>query len=101
MNGRTLRAAFRRLFAHYGPQGWWPAETPFEVMVGAVLTQNTTWSNVERAIAGLREGGALHPERILALPSPLWPKPCGHRGISGSRPNGCGACAGGIWGGAV
>ena len=48
MNGRTLRAIFRRLFAHYGPQGWWPAETPFEVMVGAVLTQNTAWSNVEK-----------------------------------------------------
>jgi endonuclease III related protein len=48
MNGRTLRAVFRRLFAHYGPQAWWPAETSFEVMVGAVLTQNTAWSNVER-----------------------------------------------------
>ena len=46
------------------------AETPFEVMVGAVLTQNTAWLNVERAIAGLRTGGALDPERILALPSP-------------------------------
>jgi endonuclease-3 related protein len=66
-NGRTLRAVFRRLFAHYG---WWPAETSFEVMVGAVLTQNTAWSNVERAIARLRAGGALDPQRILTLPSP-------------------------------
>ncbi len=70
MNGRTLRAVFRRLYAHYGPQGWWPAETSFEMMVGAVLTQNTAWSNVERAIAGLRAAGALDPKHILALPSP-------------------------------
>ena len=63
----TLRQLYRRLFDRYGPQGWWPAETPFEVMVGAVLTQNAAWSNVERAIANLKAVDLLDPEAILAL----------------------------------
>ena len=45
---------YARLLAAYGAQDWWPAETPFEVMVGAVLTQNTTWIQVERFIERLR-----------------------------------------------
>jgi endonuclease-3 related protein len=51
-----------------GPQRWWPAETPFEVMVGAILTQNTAWTNVEKAIANIRSAGALSPEAIHAMP---------------------------------
>jgi len=51
------------LFERYGDLNWWPAETPYEVIVGAVLTQNTTWTNVEKAIAGFN--GDLHPELIL------------------------------------
>ncbi len=47
------------LLAHWGPQHWWPGETPFEVMVGAILTQNTAWTNVERAMANLRAAEAL------------------------------------------
>jgi endonuclease-3 related protein len=50
---------YRLLLAHYGPQGWWPGDTPFEIAVGAILTQNTAWSNVEKAIANLRRAGAL------------------------------------------
>ena len=50
---------YTRLFAAYGPQGWWPGETPFEIAVGAVLTQNTAWANVEKAIANLKRAGAL------------------------------------------
>lgn len=61
-------AVYRRLFAALGPQHWWPAETPLEVMVGAVLVQNTAWANVERAIDNLRAAGALDPQRIVALP---------------------------------
>ncbi len=53
---------------HYGPQRWWPAETPFEVMVGAVLTQNTAWTNVARAIANLRARRWLDAEAILSAP---------------------------------
>ena len=46
---------------------WWPAETPFEVMVGAILTQNTNWKNVEKAIANLKNEGMLDPQKILAI----------------------------------
>jgi endonuclease-3 related protein len=54
------------LLARFGPQHWWPGETPFEVMVGAVLTQNTAWSNVEKAIGRLKETDTLNCNAILA-----------------------------------
>jgi endonuclease-3 related protein len=56
-----------RLLATFGPQAWWPGETPFEVIVGAVLVQNTAWRNVERAIANLREAGVMSPRALYAL----------------------------------
>lgn len=59
---------YRQLFEAYGPQDWWPAETPFEVMLGAVLTQNTAWRNVESAIDNLRQASLLSPAAILACP---------------------------------
>jgi endonuclease-3 related protein len=65
--GRLL-TTFEALRADHGPQHWWPAETPFEVMVGAVLTQNTAWVNVERGLARLTALTALAPESILELP---------------------------------
>lgn len=54
-----LLELYNRLFKAYGPQHWWPAETPFEVMVGAVLTQNTAWINVEKAIYNLKAADKL------------------------------------------
>jgi endonuclease-3 related protein len=57
---------YGRLYKRYGPQFWWPARTPFEVMVGAVLTQNTAWTNVEQAIGNLRRFRLLDPRRLLA-----------------------------------
>jgi endonuclease-3 related protein len=51
-----------------GPQSWWPGETPFEVCVGAILTQNTAWTNVEKAIANLKSRGVLEPRAMDALP---------------------------------
>ena len=63
----SLKTLYRRLFDHYGPQHWWPADSPFEVMVGAVLTQNTAWINVERAIDKLRSAGLLDPEAMAGL----------------------------------
>ncbi len=66
---KSLRTVYERLLAAYGPQRWWPGETPFEVMVGAVLTQNTAWRNVERAIANLKAAGELEAAHIAALPS--------------------------------
>lgn len=62
--GRRLLRLFERLLGHFGPQGWWPAETPWEVMVGAILTQNTAWTNVERAINNLKEADMLSIEAI-------------------------------------
>src|ERR1035438_10126582 len=52
----------------YGPQYWWPAETPFEVILGAYLTQNTAWKAVERSLANLRAAGALTVDGLRALP---------------------------------
>ncbi len=64
MTGHTLRAIYRRLSKHYGPTGWWPGDTAFEVAVGAILTQNTAWTNVEKAIANLKRERLLSPKRI-------------------------------------
>ncbi|MFO7650481.1 MAG: endonuclease III domain-containing protein [bacterium] len=66
----ALKRIFDRLLAAYGHQHWWPADSPFEVCVGAVLTQNTAWPNVERAIANLKAAGRLDPARLLALTEP-------------------------------
>ncbi|MGV1100748.1 endonuclease III domain-containing protein [Thiovibrio sp. JS02] len=56
------------LFAHFGPQHWWPGDDPFEVMIGAVLTQNTSWRNVSTAIAALKEEQLLSFAAMEALP---------------------------------
>jgi endonuclease III related protein len=63
----TWQEIHDRLLSHFGPQHWWPGDTPFEVMVGAVLTQNTAWSNVEKAIGQLKTARALACAPILAL----------------------------------
>jgi len=65
--GERLTAFYDALFESFGPQGWWPGRTRFEVIVGAILTQNTSWSNVERAIGNLRAGRLLNPEKLHAL----------------------------------
>ncbi|MBN1342666.1 MAG: endonuclease III domain-containing protein [Phycisphaerae bacterium] len=61
---RTLREFHDALLAAYGPRHWWPGETRTEIMVGAVLTQNTNWTNVERAIANLKSADALDWHRL-------------------------------------
>jgi len=63
-----LSRLYERLLAHYGEQHWWPAETPFEMIVGAYLTQNTSWRNVELALANLRRAGKLSVDGIRSLP---------------------------------
>ena len=62
-----LLKIYNILFKHFGPQAWWPAETPFEVIVGAILTQNTNWKNVEKAIANLKAHKLLSPKAILEI----------------------------------
>src|SRR6516162_2597979 len=64
---RQLRRAYRLMLAHFGHQHWWPGETPFEVCVGAILTQNTNWTNVARAITRLKDAGLLQPRPLYAL----------------------------------
>ncbi len=64
MTPSRLRRVYGRLFAAYGPRHWWPGDSPFEIMVGAVLTQNTAWVNVERAIDNLKRARLLGPRGI-------------------------------------
>jgi len=64
----TLDAIYQCLYDAYGPQNWWPADSPFEVMVGAVLVQNTAWKNVSRAIENLRDADLLTPKALYEVP---------------------------------
>jgi endonuclease III related protein len=63
-----IRTFYQTMLAAYGPQGWWPAQTAFEMIVGAILTQNTSWKNVERAIENLKREGLLTPAALHAMP---------------------------------
>ncbi|MGB0723638.1 MAG: endonuclease III domain-containing protein [Gammaproteobacteria bacterium] len=85
---RRLHDIHARLLAHRGARHWWPADTPFEIMVGAILTQNTAWRNVERAIANLKAADALSPEAILAAPPETladWLRPSGYFNVKARR----------------
>lgn len=64
----ALRRAYRLMRARFGHLHWWPGDTPFEVCIGAILTQNTSWTNVERAIANLKAARVLEPNALFALP---------------------------------
>jgi endonuclease III related protein len=65
---RTLTDIYRRLYKAYGPQHWWPADEPFEVIVGAVLTQSAAWANVEKAIENLKKAKYLSPAALRRIP---------------------------------
>lgn len=67
MSRQKLMDIYERLYRHYGPQGWWPGQTPFETVVGAILTQNTNWKNVEKALANLTARTPLSPESLHAM----------------------------------
>ncbi|MGE5591434.1 MAG: hypothetical protein ACM3ZA_12590 [Bacillota bacterium] len=74
-------AIYNRLYGWLGERHWWPAETPFEVMVGAILTQNVTWRNAEKGIANLRAAGLLDPAALhRAAEEELYPliRPTGY-----------------------
>jgi len=68
MTGRLLDV-YHRLLKHYGPQHWWPADSPFEVIIGAILTQSAAWSNVEKAINNLKSKEALSVAALRRLPA--------------------------------
>jgi len=65
---RSLLNVYHQLMVYYGPQSWWPALEPFEVIVGAILTQSAAWANVEKAIDNLKAAGTLSPEALRRLP---------------------------------
>lgn len=64
---KQLLNIYEGLYKHFGPQGWWPANSAFEVVVGAILTQNTSWTNVERAIANLKKGHSLTFQKMRRI----------------------------------
>ena len=67
--GDTLMEYYLKLYDHYGPQGWWPGDGPLETIVGAILTQFTSWLNVERALDNLKSAGAMSVEALRDIPT--------------------------------
>ena len=67
--GDTLMEYYLKLYDHYGPQGWWPGDGPLETIVGAILTQFTSWRNVERALDNLKSAGAMSVEALRDIPT--------------------------------
>jgi endonuclease III-like uncharacterized protein len=65
---RSLLHLYNQLLEHFGPRHWWPADHPWEMMLGAILVQNTAWTNVEKAIASLKSAKALSVKKIAAMP---------------------------------
>ena len=85
---RTLLDIYRRLYTEYGLQHWWPAREPFEVIVGAILTQSTAWANVEKAIVNLKSVGKLSPQSLRSLPKgglAYLIHPCGYYNVKARR----------------
>jgi len=84
----TLQSFYQNLYQHFGPQDWWPAQTQFEVIVGAILTQNTNWGNVEKALLNLKRKKVLNPSSLYRLPPKTLAsliKPAGYFNIKTKR----------------
>lgn len=80
--------AYTLLFDHFGPQGWWPGDTAIEIVVGAVLTQNTNWANVSKAITNLQAAGLLEFAILVDLPLSVlaeYIRPSGYYNIKAKR----------------
>ena len=76
------------LLSTFGPQNWWPAETELEMMVGAILTQNTSWNNVEKAILNLKEKSLLSIQKLSQIPAPIlaeYIRPAGYYNLKVKR----------------
>jgi endonuclease-3 related protein len=83
-----LSSFYRKLYAQFGRQHWWPGESPFEVVVGAILTQNTSWNNVEKAINNLKQENLLNPRALYRTPAKrlaLLIKPSGYYNLKAKR----------------
>lgn len=85
---QTLMDIYNLLFSAFGPQNWWPAETETEMMVGAILTQNTSWNNVEKAIQNLKEEGLLSITGLSHTPASIlagYIRPAGYYNLKAKR----------------
>jgi len=85
---KRWRELYDRLFQAFGPQGWWPGETPFEVALGAILTQNTNWGNVARVLQTLKDRGLLDPVALARMdPAELAAilRPAGYYNLKAAR----------------
>ena len=69
MTKKRLMDVYKRMAAYYGPTHWWPGDSAFEIAIGAILTQNTAWTNVENAIANLKQRRLLRPRAMLDCPT--------------------------------
>lgn len=88
MSQQTLLDIYERLLCRYGEQRWWPGQTQFEIIVGAILTQNTNWANVEKAIVNLKNANALTPEVLHEFahdPLAALIRPAGYFNIKAQR----------------
>ena len=86
--GQTLMEIYNLLFSAFGPQNWWPAETETEMMVGAILTQNTSWNNVEKAIQNLKEENLLSIRGLKDIPASIlsgYIRPAGYYNLKVKR----------------
>ena len=85
---QKLSFIYKRLYAYFGPQHWWPGDSAFEVMVGAILTQNTNWQNVEKAINNLKKHRLLELSKLHRLPEKKLAsliRPAGYYNIKAKR----------------
>lgn len=83
-----FKSVYKSLLKKYGRQKWWPADNRFEVMVGAILTQNTAWTNVERALDNLKQANALSPQVIIKAEHDelaRWLRPSGYFNLKANR----------------
>ena len=83
-----LLQIYKSLYDFFGPLKWWPGDTPFEIMVGAILTQNTSWSNVEKAINNLKKENLLEPRKLYRIDQEKLAqliKPSGYYNIKAQR----------------
>lgn len=83
-----LLKIYKLLYKRFGPQHWWPGETRLEIIIGAILTQNTAWGNVEKAIANLKRGGVLEVKKLSRISEPRLARlirPSGYYNIKARR----------------
>lgn len=87
-NSVILKKIYNCLYSTYGPRNWWPGESPFEVVIGAILTQNTNWTNVEKAIRNLKDTNVFTPEKIYEIDIARFAeliKPAGYFNVKAKR----------------